>query len=33
MYQNYGKRARDFVLSLWGRVCLSWRLLGLAGDI
>ena len=31
MYQKYGKRALDFVLSLGGLVCLSWLLLGLAG--
>ena len=30
MYQKYGKRALDFVLSLGGLVCLSWLLLGLA---
>ena len=30
MYQKYGKRALDFILSLGGIVCLSWLLLGLA---
>ena len=33
MYQKYGKRALDFVLSLGGLVCLSWLLLGLAAAI
>ena len=30
MYQKYGKRALDFILSLGGIVCLSWLLLALA---
>ena len=33
MYQKYGKRALDFILSLGGIVCLSWLLLALAAAI